>query len=109
MVPVSVGGGGVVTAIRHLGGFWFSRKLRGNQGQAGALADGRSGVDGLGTVGCQDSSVFPDAACDGQTSLVPHGFCECQLKRNTKKESVQLMKLQRPGLLQIGVMGQNFG
>ena len=84
-----VGGGDivfVVLAIRHLRGFWFSRKLRGDQGQAGALTDGRPGVDGLGAVGRQHSSVLPNAACDGQTGLVPHGFCECKLRRNTKRE-----------------------
>lgn len=77
-----------IIVIRHLRGFWFSRKLRGDQGQARALADGRPGVDGLGTVGRQHSSVLPNAACDGQTGLVPHGFCECQLRRNTRRERV---------------------
>ena len=66
-----------IIAIRHLRGFWFSRKLRGDQGQARALADGRPSVDGLGTVGRQHASVLPNAACDGQAGLVPHGFCEC--------------------------------
>lgn len=67
----------VAIGIRHLRGFWFSRELRGDQGEAGALAEGRPGVDGLGTVGRQHSSIFPNAACDGQTGLVPHGFCKC--------------------------------
>lgn len=69
-------GGGVI-GIRHLRGFWFSRELRGDQGEAGALADGRPGVDRLGTVGRQHPSVLPNAASDGQTGLVPHSFCKC--------------------------------
>lgn len=72
--------------IRHLKGFWFSRELRGDQGEAGALAEGRPGVDGLGAVGSQNPSILSDAACDGQTGLVPHGFCKCQLRRKTKRE-----------------------
>lgn len=67
----------LVIGIRHLRGFWFSRELRGDQGEAGALAEGRPGVDGLGTVGRQHPSVLPNAPCDGQTGLVPHGFCKC--------------------------------
>lgn len=78
----SCGSSFVVVALRHLRGFWFSRKLGGDQGQAGALADGGPGVDGLGTVGRQHSAVLPHAARDGQTGLVPHGFCERQLRRN---------------------------
>uniref|UniRef100_A0A8C8DWH1 14-3-3 protein epsilon n=1 Tax=Oryzias sinensis TaxID=183150 RepID=A0A8C8DWH1_9TELE len=53
-----------------------AQKLRGHQGQTGALADGGPGVDGLWTVGGQHPAVLPDAARDGQTGLVPHGFCE---------------------------------
>lgn len=68
---------GGVTEIRHLRGFWFSRELRGDQGEAGALADGRPGVDRLGTVRRQHPAVLPDAAGDGQAGLVPHGFCKC--------------------------------
>lgn len=76
----------VFIAIRHLRGFWFSRKLRGDQGQAGALADGGPGVDGLRTVGGQHPAVLPDTAGDGQTGLVPHGFCEGELRRDGRKE-----------------------
>lgn len=64
-------------SLRHLSGFWFSRELRGDQGEAGTLADGRPRVDGLGTVGRQHPSVLPNAACDGEAGLVPHGFCKC--------------------------------
>lgn len=77
-------------AIRHLRGFWFSRKLRGHQSQAGALADGGPGVDGLWTVGGQHPAVLPDAARDGQTGLVPHGFCEGELRTNRRKSRQNL-------------------
>lgn len=66
-------------------GFWFSRELRGDQGETGALVEG-TGVDRLGAVWRQDPPVLPDAACDGQTGLVPHGFCKCQLRREMKRE-----------------------
>lgn len=75
----------LVIGIRHLRGFWFSRELRGDQGEAGALAEGRPGVDGLGAVGRQHPSVLPNTAGDGQTGLVPHGFCKCQLRRKIKR------------------------
>lgn len=74
---VIVGGYGGVIGIRHLRGFWFSRELRGDQGEAGALAGGRPSVDRLGTVRRQHPSVLPNAAGDGQTGLVPHSFCKC--------------------------------
>lgn len=45
-------------------------------------------MDGLGTVGRQHPSVLPDAACDGQTGLVPHGFCKCQLGDKEIKREV---------------------
>ena len=76
----------VVIGIRHLRGFWFSRELGGDQGEAGALAEGRPGVHGLGTVGRQHPAVLPDAACDGQTGLVPHGFSKCELQRQMKTQ-----------------------
>lgn len=69
-----------IVRIRHLAGIWFSRELRGDQGKTGALVKG-AGVDRLGAVRRQDPPVLPDAACDGQTGLVPHGFCKCQLGR----------------------------
>lgn len=72
--------------IRHLRGFWFSRELRGDQGEAGALAEGRPGVDGLGAVWRQHSAILPDAPCDGQTGFVPHGFCKCQLRRKIRTD-----------------------
>lgn len=78
----------LVTGIRHLRGFWFSRELGGDQGEAGALAEGGPGVDGLGTVGRQHPSVLPDAACDGQAGLVPHGFCKCELGRKQRERFV---------------------
>lgn len=90
-LPPGGSGRSVGVALRHLRGFWFSRKLGGDEGQAGALADGRPGVDGLGAVGRQNPAVLPDAAGDGQPSLVPHGFCEGQLRRTeTKKRLVSL-------------------
>lgn len=66
----------LVSGKRHLRKFWFSGELRGDQSQAGTLVEGRPGVDGLGTVGRQNPPVFANAACDGQTGFVPHGFGE---------------------------------
>ena len=96
------------TGIRHLRGFWFSRELRGDQGEAGALAEGRPGVNGLGTVGRQHPAVLPDAACDGQTGLVPHGFSKCQLEGGGDKEiglRLKQVKVRKVARLQIGVLG----
>lgn len=72
--------------IRHLRGFWFSRELGGDQGEAGALAEGGPGVNGLGAVRRQDPAVLTDTSCDGQTGFVPHGFCERELRRQTEIE-----------------------
>jgi len=43
-------------------------------------------VDGLGTIWRQHPSVLPDAARDGQTGLVPHGFSEGQLGDRNKED-----------------------
>lgn len=99
-LPPGGSGRSVGVALRHLRGFWFSRKLGGDEGQAGALADGRPGVDGLGAVGRQNPAVLPDAAGDGQPSLVPHGFCEGQLRRTDTNKRLVLLRGSGSGHLE---------
>lgn len=84
----------VVTGIRHLRGFWFSRELRGDQGEARALAEGRPGVNGLGTVGGQHPAILPNATCDGQSGLVPHGFSKCELRGKMKRHVCSLEQVK---------------
>lgn len=98
----------VVIGIRHLRDFWFSRELRGDQGEAGALAEGRPGVNGLWTVGRQHPAVLPNAACDGQSGLVPHGFSKCELRGKMKRQVCGLEQVEGGKNvihLQIGVLG----
>lgn len=78
--------------IRHLRAFWSLRELGGDQGQTRALAEGWSRVDGLGTVGGEHAAVLPHAAGDGQTRLVPHGFCKCQLRNKHRRVNTQTQK-----------------
>lgn len=45
-------------------------------------------MDGLGAVGGQDPPVFTDAAGDGQTGFVPHGFSEGELRRRRQQSFI---------------------
>lgn len=59
-------------------------------------------MDSLGTVGRQNPPVFTNAACDGQTGFVPHGFSEGELRRNREQSFDLDLEFQQIGVLAFG-------